>query len=271
MYILARTLLEDKSVTDVSSVPGILEESAKEGYVPAKLLLLDIWQGRFKGLPRDEKKAIAWAIRLTEEGSAKDASPELKAAAGIAFYRLARHKEHVATKEEERHEAFDLMQKAAKIGNRRAEAELARYYMNGIGCSPQPVEAIKLLKELTKNSPETPHVFFYLGYICQRGLGLSRPHYERAIEYYQQGVEYNDARAANNLAIMYERGISIPRDVQQALSLYQQAAVLGDKSAAANMRRLMNSLGIEEEEDDEAPFAQRLRHAFARVAEYLPF
>ncbi len=270
-YVLARTLLEHKSVTDVSAVPNLLQLSAKAGFIPAQLLLLDMWEGKFKGIEADLEKAQSHALIMAGEVLPENASQEQREAQIVAMLRLVRYLEYSSHDLEARQEAFQWLKRAADLRSHEAQAELARYYMMGIGCKKEPLVAIKLLKQLSHDAPETKHLFFYLGYICQSGLGLSKPNYPLAVKYYARGVEHDDARAMNNLAILYERGIGVKKNEQQALLYFREAASLGDKSAAVNMQRLLHRLGSGEEEEDYLSYTQRLAHAIERVAQYIPF
>ncbi len=269
-YVLARTLLEHKSVTDVSGVPILLSESAEAGFIPASLLLLDVWEGKFKGLEAEPEKARAYARQMASEELSEDASVGQLAAQLDAMMRLVRYLERDHD-EKSNAEAFKWLTRAAERGSYEARAELARYYMKGIGCQRDPLAAIKLLKKLTTDAPETPNVFFYLGYICQSGLGLSKPNYPLAVKYYAEGARYNDARAMNNLAILLERGIGVGKDEQQALRFFRMAASLGDKSSAVNMQRLLQHLGKSEDEEERMSYSTRFKNALEHVAQYVPF
>ncbi len=270
MYVLARTLLVDKSVRDISSVPRLLEQSAEAGFIPARLLLLDVWEGKFRGLAAERDKAYTLADEMSRVELPPDASHEAKAAKIEAMQRLAGYLEDSAFITGAQRQAFHWMREAAKLNSHRARAELARYYFKGIGCTPNPIEAIKLLKALTKEAPTTENIYFYLGYICQRGLGLSKPMYNKAAQYYQQGMQLGDARATNNLATLYAKGLGVEKDEQQALLYYRRAATMGDKTAANNMRKLLIKLGQQEEDIARLNYAQRFSHALKHVLRYLP-
>ncbi len=270
MYVLARTLLIDESVSDISSVPRLLEQSAEAGFIPARLLLLDVWEGKFRGLAAQRDKAYTLADEMSRVQLSPDASPDEKAAKIEAMLRLAGYLEDSVFIAGAQRQAFHWMREAARLNSPRARAELARYYFKGIGCTPDPVEAIKLLKALTKQSPTTENIYFYLGYICQRGLGLSSPMYSNAAHYYQQGMELGDARATNNLATLYAKGLGVKKDEQQALLYYRRAATMGDKTAANNMRKLLFKLGQQEEDIARLNYAQRFSNALQHVLRYLP-
>ncbi len=269
-YVLARTLLEHKSVTDVSAVPSLLEASAEAGFIPASLLLLDMWEGKFKGLEAEPEKARSYAKKMASERLSETASVGQLAAQLDAMMRLVRYLERDHD-DGAKKEAFQWLTRAAERGSYEAQAELARYYMKGIGCQRDPLAAIKLLKKISTDAPETENVFFYLGYICQSGLGLSKPNYPLAVKYYAEGARYNDARAMNNLAILLERGIGVEKDEQQALRFYRFAASLGDKSSAVNMQRLLQHLGKSDVEEERMSYATRFENALEHVVQHIPF
>ena len=89
MYAQARTMLEDRSIEDISGVTAMLEECARAGYEPAKLLLLDVYEGRRNGLAANPEKAFALACEMAEAELPPHAKPEEVAARREAMYRRA--------------------------------------------------------------------------------------------------------------------------------------------------------------------------------------
>ncbi|MBP5786641.1 MAG: sel1 repeat family protein, partial [Kiritimatiellae bacterium] len=78
----------------------------------------------------------------------------------------------------------------------------------------------------------------YLALAFERGEGVPR-NLQQALYWYQQAAEQGYADALNNLALMYENGIGIDKNKQKALQLYKQAADIGSDEGEQNYRRLL--------------------------------
>ncbi len=273
MYTLARTMLEEKTITDVSSVPDLLEEAAAGGSIRAELLLLDVWEGKFKGLPKDGEKALALAkliaLRPIDSLTVSRKLAREQAQAEAQF-RLALYKEKGVACQASPSEAFEWMSAANHQGHPSAKVELARYYMQGIGCNVDYKRSIELLKEQDKLDYRVPNLYFYLGYMCENGLGLSAPRLQWARSCYEKGSKLGDARATNNLASMYERGAGIPTDYTTALRLYRSAAKLGNKDASVNMQRLAYLLDKQDDKKEGEPWYLRVNRGYLQIINSLP-
>lgn len=273
MYTLARTMLEEKSITDVSSVPNLLEEAAKAGSIRGELLLLDVWEGKFKGLPKDDDKALVLA-KLIAERPIDSITPSRKLAReqaqAEAKFRLALYMEKGIACKAAPIEAFAWMNAASQQGHPAAKVELARYYMQGIGCPQDYQMSIKLLKEQDELDYTAPNLYFYLGYICEQGLGLSAPRLKWALSCYEKGAKLDDARATNNLASMYERGAGVAADYAAALRYYRAAANLGNKDASVNMQRLAYLLDQKDNKGQREPWYLRVNRGYLQIINSLP-
>ncbi len=272
LYSQARTILEDKTITDVASVPFLLESSAASGYASAELLLLDLWEGRYKGVDADYAKANELALKIADYPLTADCSLAQWDAQSEAIFRRALYLENGYGVEASPAEAFVWMARAAETGMPQAQCELARYYMKGLGVKQDYIKALRMLKALTKRAPKTPRLYFYLGYMCERGMGLSRPRRFWAAQLYQAGVLQGDAQATNNLGSLYERGLGLEKDVDAAMRFYRRAALQGDKDAAVNMQRLAWSTGDDATQDaiPEVPARLRLGRAALRLIDFMP-
>ena len=58
---------------------------------------------------------------------------------------------------------------------------------------------------------------------------------ELAVKEFRTAAEKGDSDAQFNLAMMYERGIGLPKDPKQALTWYQKSATLGNSAAQFNL------------------------------------
>ncbi len=272
MYAQARAMLDDKSIQNVSAVPMLLENSVKAGFTPAEFLLLDVYEGQFKGLEAQPRKAAALAHRLATapENDGYEDSEEEESMRAEAMFRYAMYRERGFGCEASATEAYRWMRQAAAMGLSRARVELARYLMQGKGHAAQPRAALRILLSELRVSAETPNLYFYLGTMCAQGLGLKRPNWRMALRFFEQGAALGDARAMNNLGAFYERGIVVSQDSTQALRFYRKAAALGDKNASANWQRLAYKSGIKADTPEGSTFSQRVDRALVRVIHTLP-
>lgn len=271
LYAQARTMLADRTIRDVSAVPEMLEKCAEQGHLPARMLLLDVYEGTRVGIEPEPEKAFALALSLAD-GAPEDEKvehvtrAERLAARNEALYRLALFYERGKGCKASPRDALQRMKEAAAEGLPKARAELARYLMNGTGCKPNPREARHLLMELAHSAPRTPHVFFYLGYMYMNGSGMRGSNLRVARRLYEMGEKVEDANAINNLAAMYERGLAAPRNFSKALKLYKKAAALGCKEASANVQRLAYKAGVR----SDTTWRLRVYRAAHRVVRALP-
>ncbi len=273
MYAQARAMLDDKSIQDVSAVPMLLENCVRAGFTPAEFLLLDVYEGLFKGLAPQPQKAAELAYRLASapEADGEGETAEEASMRAEATFRYAMYRERGFGCAASAADAYRWMRQAATMGMSRARVELARYLMQGKGHAPQPRTALAILLAELRVSPETPNLCFYLGTMCARGLGLKRPNWRMALRFFEQGAANGDARAMNNLGAFYERGIVVQQDTTQALRFYRKAAAMGDKNASANWQRLAYKAGIKSDTPEGTTYSQRVDRALVRVIHTLPF
>lgn len=268
LYIQARATLEDPDNTHVESVPMLLEACVREGHADAMMLLLDVYEGKFKGLEARPEQAFRTARLIADATDIRTA--EGKAMQMEACYRLALYLEKGTGCTRNAYEAYESMEKAARMGLLKARAEQSRYLMRGFGHRKDARRAWKLLRYVAEQSPKTPNVFYYMGIICYEGLG-NRPDYQKAGKLFSMGARYGDANCLNNLAAMYERGLATRRSEELALLLYRKAATMGSREASANMQRLAFKVGQKAERKEERPAITRIRNATGRVILSLPF
>ena len=259
LYEQACSILNNPAVNDVTGVPSMLEKCAEAGHAEASLLLLDVYEGKRKGINADIRKASDWALRIATHSADRKLAAE-------ARFRYARYEERRATRQSLKN-AFNNMRLAAKMGCSQARVELARYLMFGIGTSRNPQAAILVLKWLAKHSPQTPNLFFYAGYMYTKGMGIyGGPDHKTAPFLYRKGLSWRDPRAINNLAMIYERGLGVAPDTTKALHYYRLAAELGCREASTNMQRIAYHM----KKSAGSTWQQRVARASLRVLHVLP-
>ena len=264
MFDRAEALLQDTRNSDVARVPELLEAAAPL-HAPAAYELLNVYEGRYKGLPEQPVRAAELARRLAEESAAADEParrPE-------AMCRLAFYLERGYGCEPNMLQAVQWMRRAADEGHEPARVELARYLMLGKGVKQDTRRAWKMLVDVARRAPETPHVFFYLGTICYRGLAF-RVDYATAVRLFREGARRKDADCMNNLAVLYEYGLGTRRNVEDAAKLYREAAQRGNREASSNLQRITFKESAKTLQSQSTPAGERIRNAAFRVVDALP-
>lgn len=269
MFVQAKAMLEDRSIQDVSAVPMLLETCARENHPGAAHLLIDVYEGKFKGLEANLRKAADLARGLAESDRLDLAAGGQSDVRTEAMYRLALYLEKGNGCEKNEAEACSWMRRAARRGMPQANVELARYLMNGLGTKADPRQAWQLLHIQAKANPKTPHIFFYMGHMSAQGIGMPRDA-RKAFELFRMGAMQNDARCLNNLGTMFEKGYPTPRDPESALKLYRIAAYLGNREASANMQRLAFKEGVRAQHISSTPARRRIDNATLHLIQALP-
>ena len=75
---------------------------------------------------------------------------------------------------------------------------------------------------------------FNLGFMYDKGLGVPQDDQE-ALKWYRKAAEQGNAFAQFNLGVMYYQGRGVPQDYQEALKWYQKAAEQGNAFAQYNL------------------------------------
>lgn len=267
-YTTTAYILNDRNNEAIYNATATLEYCVDNGHPLAALLLMDVYEGKRRGLPAQPTKAESLARRLASgEQRLNSEHPQAISARLESMYRYALYCEKGIGRTKSEHDAYEWMLKASNSGYGKARVELARYLITGKGGHKNPKTALKLLKAQAGIDATVPKLFFYMGHIYLSGAGLRKPNYERAFRYFSYGMQFNDADAINNLATMYERGIGTEKDELTALRLYKKAANLGCKEASANMQRL----GYQKSGHElPTPDSVRIDNAAMQVIEALP-
>lgn len=264
MFAQATALLQDARNTDVARVPELLETAAPL-HAPAAYSLLNVYEGRYKGLPEQPERAAELARGLAEGmvcAGETARRPE-------AMLRLARYLERGYGCGANMMQAVQWMRRAADAGYEPARVELARCLMLGRGVKKDARAAWKMLMGVAHRAPDTPKVYFYLGTICYRGLAFRVDHYNAA-RLFREGVRREDAACMNNLAVMFEYGQGIRRNEESAAALYREAARLGNREASSNLQRLTFKESAKAMQSRSTPPAERICNAALRVVDSLP-
>lgn len=108
-----------------------------------------------------------------------------------------------------------------------------------------------------------------LAWLYEKGLGVEQS-YEKSFEYYQKAADQGLAEAQFNLALEYEEGHGVEQDYGKALEYYQLAAAQGHAEALNNIGCFYeNARGVEQDYDKALEYYQAAIEAgseYARVS-----
>ncbi|RGB31507.1 kinase-like domain-containing protein [Rhizophagus diaphanus] len=124
--------------------------------------------------------------------------------------------------------AFELYQEAAKLGNSRGISNLGYCYFYGVGTFVNLEKAVKLFQEAA-NLGNTNGIS-NLGHCCLKGIGTVFDR-QKAFELFQKTANLGNELAQYYLALMYENGREVEKDINQAIYWYEKAAEQGHKHA----------------------------------------
>ncbi len=163
------------------------------------------------------------------------------------------------TPEAERNQAMvKWLAAAAAQGYARAQAQLARMYLDGDRVEKSTAEAARLFQL----AAETDHAWaqYYWGRLLQTGTGVPR-NLEEAGKWLERSAKSGVDVAAFEMAQIYESGLGRASDNSQAVAFYQRAAEAGHKQAAERLAKAYADaeLGVERNLDESNKWVQRAR------------
>lgn len=116
--------------------------------------------------------------------------------------------------------------KAASANDPIAQNNLGFMYDNGLGVKRNNRKAFELFK-LAADAPQgellDPYALVNLGLAYEFGRGTNVD-YKEAVKWYQMGADARNSEAEYRLALMYKRGLGVPRNEQMAASWLKKAA-----------------------------------------------
>ena len=122
--------------------------------------------------------------------------------------------------------AFELFKKASDLGYTTAHGWLADCYYYGYGTQKDYQKALQLYLKAKSNGYNEAQI----GWIYRDGLGTSVD-INKAIEHFQKGVDFGNARSMNNLGALYYNGEGVQKDYNKAFELFKKASDLGYTTA----------------------------------------
>ncbi len=201
---------------------------------------------------QDPVKALYWLEKSAEEGNSSSAfNAGLFYAKGYGTERnlekAAEWMERAAEDGDEDAEALAPKYRqaiadttAAENGDAAAQSRLAGFYMSMAGSLEQAgtgdfyEESLKWAKKAAEQ--EDGDGLWTLALAYEHGRGVAK-NVEVAIEYYERGAEVGHARSLNSLGCYYIRGDVVEQNMKYGVEMVLRASLLGDGEAMANLGR----------------------------------
>ena len=123
----------------------------------------------------------------------------------------------------------DDLTRHAEAGHSKAQYDLGRRYLYGLGGSPQNIQkGLKWLKLAAEQGSLGAQM--YLGNEYKTGWVLPEDEWE-AFKWYRMAAEQGHAEAQYNLGFMYEYGRGVTQNDEKAVTWYRKAAAQGHAEA----------------------------------------
>lgn len=123
--------------------------------------------------------------------------------------------------------ALELYPKAA-AGDPDAQTELARCYVNGIGCKIDSAEAINWTKKAAEQGNSAASATVGSWYDLEKNEALANEWYKKAYDQAKPLAEQGNALSMYTLGCLYAMGRVVAQDDEKALSYWKKGAELGD-------------------------------------------
>lgn len=144
-------------------------------------------------------------------------------------------------------EAVTWYRKAADMGDRMAQGNLAYMYRTGRGVPRKYETAAQWYRKAADQGSLRSQR--NLGILHQYGRGVPQDDAE-AVRWYRKAADGGDAKAQANLAFMYTTGRGVEKSDKQAAALYRKAALQGSARGQRGLGALYeHGRGVEKDED----------------------
>lgn len=134
--------------------------------------------------------------------------------------------------------------RAAGNGDPAAIYELGSRYRIGVdGVERDQIKAIELYKRVLKYQ-NNRDAFYHIGFMLADGV-CGEEQASKCLQYYQIAFKLKSSRAASQLAILYEFGEYVPRDLNRAIYYYDKAIEFGNGNGSerTDKARVYEKLG----------------------------
>jgi|GEM_PF-880688 len=225
-------------------------KAATQGHLTAQINLGTLYQSG-RGVEQDYSQAILWYEKAATQGNAlaqyhlalmyeygRGSAQDYQRAKSLyltsannyyapSAYKLGEFYELGKGGDSDLKEALDWYKQAASKNNSAAQFKLGMLYQNGTGIEQNIHMAVQWYNSAALQSHA--QALYQLGTIYEQGIVdkkgryIIAPNAIKAAQHYQKSsqLDYNLAHA--RLAYLYENGLGVARDLQRALTLYQQS------------------------------------------------
>lgn len=143
-----------------------------------------------------------------------------------------------------------LLERSASDGDVRSILGLAYMKLDPDSKRYNPTEAVNLLTKASDLGE--PEAKFELGGLYEQGIGVDQD-VEQAIVLYEAAAKLDFADAINDLGFLnFQGGLNIPRNQEKALGLFQRAADLGHPEAMFNFAALIDDGDVKDRSLEDA-------------------
>ncbi|MBU1144232.1 MAG: sel1 repeat family protein [Firmicutes bacterium] len=164
-----------------------------------------------KYVEKDHSKAFDYYIKASERGNQ------------VSMYKLGLRFFTGDFVEKDPFKAFDLFSSAAS-GYLPALYMMGECMFLGLGTSKNTKKGIELIEESIKLG--FPNGCFFLGNSCLFGENIPL-NYDKALLYFNLGLEKKDSNCAYQLGYMYMNGIGVDKNIPKAINYYETSANQG--------------------------------------------
>ena len=175
------------------------------------------------GVDKDEKQAVYWYRKATEQGDA-DAQCNL----GVC-YKRGRGIDQDAK------QAAEWYRKAAEQNHALAQNNLGWCYANGYGAEKDEKQAVEWYRKAAAQGDVDAQN--NLGRCYANGCGVDKDEKE-AVAWFRKAVQQGHASAQNNLGWYYESGCGVEKNFKEAEKWYRKAAEQNYALALYNLGRM---------------------------------
>lgn len=255
---------------DISKAIHWLQQAATKGLAGAQYLLATRYLSGI-GVDRDETAALLWLGRAVMQGHTKAtlrlgrfletshrdaamACMRQAADAGLADAQFAWAKAVLSAtppRSEQLGPAREYLTAAAQQGLAAAQHALGDIYWRGLGVAPDVQQALDWYRRASAQGSLQALVALHRLEVAGqtrsggRSSGRRKPGQERrqAMDRWIEAAESGDADTRYHLGLMYELGLGLASDPEQAQVWYRSAAQQGDARAQLALARLLEGMG----------------------------
>jgi hypothetical protein len=131
--------------------------------------------------------------------------------------------------------SLPMLREAAKLGHPLAQHNLALELADNKPLG-SPGEIAKLIRASANSG--IPHAQVTLGWWHMTGEHGFKVDYAEAMKWNLKAYKQGHSEGANNIGELYEKGLGVTKDIEQAKFWYKKASVLGNAEATAQLEKL---------------------------------